>query len=352
MWRRFREADKERRKSGGRGHKVGWIPGHTSLQEVADGKTSLDDHLGNEFADFLALRGSATYSCPLALIKKAGERIRITKTVQEVQLAVCSARRARVKTNLQECTRRYKEEQEQEEVDLWSDVPAVTPFAVVKPSRAKILAARASSLERSRQAAAAEAQHPSYDWANNVVTGWELGPLPTPRYETAVADLPAKWIPPLLWYWSKLRWASTNDEVGVTWAELAIDFCVATHCPLDKPSPPSLARAAAVLRRASLQLALVCGQQLWPEEEDRVSSLAAWGYLDLGGLRRRPRLLSAAAVGTTMSTLPLGGILQVSADAFSSAWKMDPPSFDLRMWRLVQEADKKRRRKEEEVLLL
>ena len=138
----------------------------------------------------------------------------------------------------------------------------------------------------------------------------------------------------------------------MTWAELAIDFCVATHCPLDKPSSPSLARAAAVLRRASLQLALLCGKQLWPEEEDRVPSLAAWGYVDLGGLRRRPRLLSAAAVGTTMSTLPLGGILQVSADSFSSAWKMYPPCFDLRMWRLTQEVDKRRRRKEEEVLLL
>jgi hypothetical protein len=292
IWLRMREAHCQRKKTGGLGHAVSWIPGHTTKNDVDNDVITMTDHLGNSAADFLAGKAAKKKACPTYLVAAAEERLTITKVVQTMMHEIVQARRDALDKSVEECLRR-----DAEDVGLWEaeDQPSL-PFNVQRRARPKP-ACKPTKVELERRQTAAMCTSPSAVW--NVEHKDSDAPLTNTLRNPKEWHFPPCWAAPMMWYWKSLIWSC--DTRGVTWIELCLDFSAATgvrFCKKEEGSP-SLAVTARRFLEASQALALCNGTKLWPGELGMATSLVAFGFPRVHGLMVRPHL----AMGATVSRL-------------------------------------------------
>ncbi len=67
IWKRAKRAIDRRKAEGGMGHIVVWIPGHTKVEDVEEGKITEENRYGNLKVDALAKEGAAVHACPPGL---------------------------------------------------------------------------------------------------------------------------------------------------------------------------------------------------------------------------------------------------------------------------------------------
>jgi hypothetical protein len=289
IWLRMREAHCQRKKAGGIGHAVSWIPGHTTKNDVDGEVITMADHLGNSAADFLAGKAAKKKACPTYLMAAAEERLTITKVVQTMMHEIVQARRDAVEKSVQECLRR-----DAEDVDLWENADLLPlPFNVQRRARLKP-ACKPTRVELERRQAAAMCTNPSAVWT--VEHSDSDASLANTLRIPKEWHFPTCWAAPMMWYWKNLIWSC--DTRGVTWIELCLDFSASTGVRFRNEEEGSLSLAVTARRflEASQAMALCNGTTLWPGELGMATSLVAFGFPRVHGLLVRPHLTMGATV--------------------------------------------------------
>jgi len=116
LWRRINEANKRRKEEGGKGHEVKWVPGHLSVDDVAKGRTTEEDRVGNLNTDTLAKAGAATNPCPGHLSHAAKCRKKLAAVLLNAYADMALERRMRMKKMATQW-----EEDDDEEEDPWAE---------------------------------------------------------------------------------------------------------------------------------------------------------------------------------------------------------------------------------------
>jgi hypothetical protein len=200
-------------------------------------------------------------------------------------LSIVKARALALEDIIAECKRR-----DEEEVDNWTDENSPPfNFYVTRHHRVRELGRPSSSELRSRLAAA-RISCPLALWEPPEDGTCSMIPLPlitAPRPWTFEMSLTE----PLCWFWGNLGWSDNED--GISWIELYLDFTLATGVRVAKRGQGkwTLALAARCFREASAELALAGGVTFWRGVEDHVVFLRPFRFDSVAGLRSRPRLI-------------------------------------------------------------
>ena len=120
----------------------------------------------------------------------------------------------------------------------------------------------------------------------------------------------------LMWYWSQLRWLNSPFvalvEEETSWIELALDFQLATHLPLQvvaasgdaDSSENSMERRGRVMAAASAAVAKLTKTVLWPktglEQKVKSKSLVLLGFTKTFGISGRPIFMCHEALMETL----------------------------------------------------
>ncbi len=240
----------------GVGHdEIVWVKGHTSAEQVRAGEVTPFNHAGNNAADMLATTGAALHCVPAAEVAAAAARVELAVRLQRMILEIAMARAAALRT-----LDRLTEPRAQD---------GVRPGARIAQTTEEEAVDAAEAAPGPETGAPVSEQIELYPW------GWapphpqlgmalklkrSLRRCTVTRYDSTPArerptaaqfcfPLGATMWRALNWWIEQLRWPAADCDRasgGVTWAELAIDFEVATGVDLP-PVPRALIAADASL---------------------------------------------------------------------------------------------------------
>lgn len=71
-----------------------WVKGHAKDSDMAMGRTTSEDKIGNDGADKLAAAGAAAHHVPSEVVEAAKDRCRDATQTHKMMLAIMSARQA------------------------------------------------------------------------------------------------------------------------------------------------------------------------------------------------------------------------------------------------------------------
>jgi ribonuclease HI len=337
MWRRAKKAIESRKAEGGQGHVVTWIPGHTKLTDVEEGRTTEENRRGNEKVDELAKQGARANACPQRLVDKAKRRKEIGKVLHDGFADILIARR----TVMSASTMTAEDEDEYPE-DPWATQPGgprCNRLGLAKRRAVKeVEVAQDESAKQDR--AAMRAIWPDYQW-HQKEEDFTLRRSGEDNAKGGLLD--ADTTKALKWYWNQLHWRAEEDvppdDVGVSWKELAADFWAATglitRFPRNKARETSWQHMAEAFAKASRRMEeeeTASGTWLWRGVCDRTSALAPFGQkAAVTGLKRRPRLVCGETVGFTLCRAAAAAAQGKPAETVEE-WRRDQPPI-WRRWR-------------------
>ena len=312
LWRRIENGIKQ---EGANNFAVEKVKAHRKWKDVEEcDEREKEVWRRNEEADKGAVEGAKKITLPKVLHDAKKKEMRIAKAVQMMMMMIriLEARKESAKKLGRETLDRRAHDiqarirakaaandvDQEEEEDPWAGAgldepePQHAPTEEVAPTRP----AEQLDLINMRR----EEVYPQYPWQpprSQARTTKLFQPIIPEKITTGTWTYAQSLFPAMVWYWNQVKWLEEPvlevGEATTSWAELAIDFQIATHCALEKESEDAdgatLERRARYFAAASERIEKLCKTKVTPgSRTSKARSVVKLGFAPAAGIIGRP----------------------------------------------------------------